>query len=190
MKHYVYSCCFLIMAVPVLAQQADSLGVPTDTVDYLGAAQEFAARQGPAEYVFSLMSVSKYAFKSGNYRLTDRNFPLLDSPDSLVSIPAKRAHRQSRRALFTNIATVVPLVVFIYSSTRLAALPLTVAYGQTYQRDDPKPLLVASGVTSLAGIGLGATFNLASLINATKAVRRHNTQFGRGVPTLFNPRGL
>ncbi|MBO0932488.1 hypothetical protein [Fibrella aquatilis] len=190
MKLVYRFCCFLLLTIPAMAQQADSLRVSADTNAYLNATRSFNDRQGPAEHVFSLVNIPVFRFKEGVFRITDRAFPLVFSPDSLVSVPAKRANRQSRRGLFAGIASVVPLVVLSYSVVRLAAAPLVVVSGQTYQRDDPKPLIIVSGATAMVGVVVSATFNITSIVNTTRAIRRHNAQFGRRVPTLFNPKGL
>ena len=193
MKPYYRFCCFLLLTTSVLAQQPDTLRVsrvPTDTIAYLSAVREFNAGQGPAEHVFSLISIPAYRFNEGTFRITDRAFPLISSPDSLVSVPAKRANRQSRTGLFAGIASVVPLVVLSYSVVRLAAAPLVAVSGQTYQRYDIRPVIVTTGVTAMVGFFVSVTFNIASIINVTRAIRQYNKQFGRRVPTLFNPRGL
>ena len=189
MKFYYY--VFLLLPVSAMAQQQpDSLRAPIDSAAFVVKLREFNAKIGPAEHVFSLINIPIFGFNSGAYRITDRDFPLIYSPDSLVRIPTQRAHRQSRIGFFSSIASVVPLVVLSYSVVRLAAAPLTTVSGQPYPRENLKPVIVASGVTALVGIVVSASFNIASLINSRKAIRQHNQHFGRRVPTLFNPGGL
>ncbi|WP_375443559.1 hypothetical protein [uncultured Fibrella sp.] len=155
------------------------------------AVQQFLAATGPAEEVFSFFSLPLLRFNSGVYMVSNRMFPLRSSPDSLVQLPIERAHRQGRRARISAIATAVPLAVFTYSVTRLVFSLGNVVAGRQSSYGGPNGEVIrVSGIGVVTGITVTGVFNIASLINLHKGVKRHNSRFGRKVPSLFNPKGL
>ncbi|MEZ0540586.1 hypothetical protein [Fibrella arboris] len=189
MKARVCRCSLLLLLAGTLhAQQADSTRV--QTADSL-ALQRFMEAVGPAEAVFSFGPTAFFRFKSGVYSIRDTHFPLLDSPDSLVSRPIEKAYKRHRRARITAYATAVPLVVLSYSAVRLVLSLGTVVSGRPSSAGLPSEgVLRASGIASVTGIALMGAFNISTTTSLFKGIRRHNKGFGRKLPTLFNPKGL
>lgn len=189
-RHCVCFClCLCLIVGHLKAQQRDSAWVAP--VDSSMAIQQFLAATGPAEEVFSFFSPPHLRFRSGVYTVSNRLFPLLSSPDSLVQLPIERAHKQSRRARISAIATAVPLAVFTYSVTRLVFSLGSVVTGRQSSYGSPNgDVLKVSGIGVATGITVTSLFNIASLINLHKGVKRHNKRFGRKLPTLFDPKGL
>lgn len=187
---YVCICLCLMLAVDEsAAQQPDS--VRTQPADSASALQSFMAEVGPAEAVFSFFSPPPYRFKSGVYGISDPDFPLLTSPDSLVQVPVAKAYRQRRKVKIAAIATAVPLLVFTYSVTRVIISLGTVVAGRRSSTDVPSlTVMRTAGIATLVGITVTSTFNIASLVNSYKGIRQHNRFFGRRMPTIFNPKGL
>ena len=194
------SICLGLFAGQVWAQQPDSIRiVKADSVradvravsDSVQAIHEFLNAHGPAEAVFSFFSPPPYRFKSGVYSVVRPDFPLLNSPDSLVQLPVRRAYRQSRRARISALASAVPLAIFTYSVTGLV-----LSLGSILTRQPPilgvpnGDVLKISGIGVVAGTVVTATFNIALLFNLQKGIKRHNSWFGRKMPTIFNPKGL
>lgn len=172
----------------VWSQTLDSARVQTaDSV----AIRVFLTDTGPAEAVFPFISPSPYRFKSGVYTISNPDFPLLYSPDSLVQQPVELAHKQRRIVRISTIATAVPLAVLIYSATRILFALGAVATGRPTTLGLPSgDVIRVSGITAVAGIAITGTFNIASTINLHKGIKRHNRLFGRKAPGPFNPRGL
>lgn len=186
-------CCVCLCLVLIIsqakAQQPDSLRI--QSVDSI-AIQQFMAQEGPAEAVFSLTSPRPYKFKSGVYRIGNPNFPLLNSPDSLIRVPIEKAYKQQRRARVSLIAMAVPLAVLTYSITRIAlSLPAAIVNAQSTSVYSPSSSVIrVSGIGIMAGVIVTGSFNIASMINLRKGVKGHNALFGRHYPTIFNPKGL
>jgi hypothetical protein len=155
------------------------------------ALQRFNRTHGPAEGVVSFFGTSPlYRFQTGTYRLADADFPLWQSPDSLVQQPLYQSVRRRRTARIIGRATIVPLAVLSYCGIRLVMSLGSAASGQSTNLDHVRTLLPISGYGSVAGIFVSGTFNLASSASQLKSIRRHNRHFGRSLPTLFNPKGL
>jgi hypothetical protein len=187
-KLVVYTSICFALAGTLKAQQADSVRVsPSDSA----AIRRFMNAQGPAEAVFSLISPPPYKFKSGIYSVARSDFPLRNSPDPLVWQPIVRAYKQKRKARIALISTVVPLGVLAYSAASILATISSVVVGKsTLYRLPERNVIKTAGIASIVGIALTGTFNLASIINSKRGIKRHNKHFGRQYPTIFNPKGL
>ena len=154
------------------------------------AIRAFVGEVGPAESIFSLTMPPPFGFRTGVYRVSDPDFPLLNSPDSLVRLPMQRARRQRRVAKVTGLVSIVPTAVFMYSVTSIVFSLGAAISGRRLIGIPSSEVLVGSAIGM--GVGLVATtaFNLTAFVNLTKAVKRHNRWAGRRMPTLFNLRGL
>lgn len=184
-------CCFflygLLRAAQLTAQPPDSL--QTNSLDST-ALRAFRERIGPAEGVFSFGSTPAIRFRTGIYAPTDFDLPLRYSPDSTVCQPVERSFRQRRVAEVAGRATIIPLALLAYAGVRVVLSLTSVINGRPQQLDHLKIVFPLGAVGSLAGISVMGTFTIASQVNLRKALKRHNRQFNRTAPTLFNPKGL
>lgn len=201
MKTILYICvCLGLFAGQVRAQQPDSVRVvKADSVrtnvrtisDSVQAIHEFLNAQGPAEAVFSFISPPPYQFRSGVYSVARLDFPLLNSPDSLVRQSLWRSYKQKRRARIALVSTIIPMGILMYSAAKVLATIGSFVAGRPRLYELPERNAIrATGFAVMVGTTLSVTFNIASIINSKKNIKRHNGFFGRGYPTIFNPKGL
>jgi len=201
MRSVLYiSVCLGLFAGQAWAQQPDSVRtVQADSVrvtgkvisDSVRAIHEFLDAHGPAEAAFSIISPPPYQFRSGVYSVARLDFPLLNSPDSVVRQSLWRAYKQKRRARIALVSTAIPMGILMYSAAKVLATIGSFVAGRPRLYELPERNAIrAMGFAIMAGITLTGTFNIASLINSKKGIKRHNRFFGRRYPTIFNPKGL